>query len=83
MANNRQGPRQPLSRVRPKVASAKVASAKVASTKVAPVTPVKKNAGVSRAKGAKVPPSRGASARKRRSPSLANPALVYDRLRTL
>ena len=83
MANNRQSPRQPLSQRRPKVASTKAASAKVASTKVAAVTLVKKSAGVSRAKGAELPSSRGASARKRRPPSLANPALVYERLRTL
>ena len=78
MANNRQDPRQPLSQRRPKVASTKVASTKVAS-----VQPVEKKAGASRPKGTKLPASRPAPARKRRSPSPANPALVYERLQTL
>ena len=83
MANNRQGPREPLSQRRPKVASKRGASTKVAPTKLTSVKPVKKNAGLSRPKVGKLQSSRPAPARKGRSPSLANPALVYERLQTL
>jgi len=84
MANNRQGPRQPLSQRRPKVASGKKVSVSAKPTgKPKPLSPTRRRAADAEKQrtlgSAKQTPR---AARARRLPP-ANPAVLYERLHTL
>jgi endonuclease-3 len=73
MANNKQGPRQPLSQRRPKVVAVK-------KTAVARAKPLKQS---TRKPAAKPAPKLGARSAAKRSLPPANPTLLYDRLLAL
>ena len=78
MANNKQGPRQPLSQRRPKVVAVKKAAGARAKS-VKPATPAKP----ARKPVAKPAPKLGAKLVSKRSLPTANPSLLYDRLASL
>ena len=83
MANSRQGPRQPLSQQRPKVASAKKASVPPRPAgKVKSLEPNRRPAPGAVKPRVAVPKKTSGTPRPRRLPQ-ANPGVVYERLHTL
>jgi endonuclease-3 len=89
MANNRQGPRQPLSQRRPKVVAGKKATVARAvglvAKKLRPANGTRPKVSPPSARNANAKPTRKPSAKApaRRSLRRADPAVAYDRLLTL
>ena len=83
MANDRQGPRQPLSQRRPKVASGKRSpAAPRGPTKAKTLEAVATRGASAKTRSLPAPPRAAGTARRRALPT-ANPALLYERLHAL
>ena len=83
MANDRQGPRQPLSQRRPKVASGKRSpAAPRGPTKAKTLEAVATRGASAKTRSLSAPPRAAGTSRRRALPT-ANPALLYERLHAL